>query len=87
MNNNSEKKIIELESKFSRLITRYNELKKTNKDLKNDLVDLEIESIIKNYQIKNKNLTADPNSNNEEIKKEIDNTIDTIDNLIEDLKN
>ena len=41
MRNNSDKKIIELESKFSRLITKFNELKKINKDLKNDLLDLQ----------------------------------------------
>ena len=36
MDNKSKKKIIELESKFSRLITKYNELKKENKDLKDE---------------------------------------------------
>lgn len=87
MDNKSEKKIIELESKFSRLITKYNELKKENKDLKDDLIDLEIESIINNYKFKNQKLSAEPDNNNNEIKKEIDDTIDTIDSLIENLKN
>tara|TARA_B100001559_G_scaffold238578_1_gene201583 strand:+ start:1541 stop:1804 length:264 start_codon:yes stop_codon:yes gene_type:complete len=87
MDNKSEKKIIELESKFSRLITKYNELKKENKDLKDDLIDLEIESIINNYKFKNQKLSAKPDNNNNEIKKEIDDTIDTIDILIENLKN
>tara|TARA_Y100000739_G_scaffold223621_1_gene226753 strand:+ start:154 stop:417 length:264 start_codon:yes stop_codon:yes gene_type:complete len=87
MHSNSEKKIIELESKFSRLITKYNELKKTNKELKDELIDLEIESIIKNYKFKNQKLTVGRDDNNNEIKREIDDTIKTIDNLIENFKN
>lgn len=87
MHSNSEKKIIELESKFSRLITKYNELKKTNKELKDELIDLEIESIIKNYKFKNQKLTVGADDNNNEIKREIDDTIKTIDNLIENFKN
>ncbi|MAK07178.1 MAG: hypothetical protein ACJZZ7_06275 [Cytophagales bacterium] len=87
MHSNSEKKIIELESKFSRLITKYNELKKTNKELKDELIDLEIESIIKNYKFKNQKLTVGTDDNNNEIKREIDDTIKTIDNLIENFKN
>jgi len=87
MHSNSEKKIIELESKFSRLITKYNELKKTNKELKDELIDLEIESIIKNYKFKNQKLTVGTDDNNNDIKREIDDTIKTIDNLIENFKN
>ena len=87
MHSNSEKKIIELESKFSRLITKYNELKKTNKELNDELIDLEIESIIKNYKFKNQKLTVGTDDNNNEIKREIDDTIKTIDNLIENFKN
>lgn len=87
MHSNSEKKIIELESKFSRLITKFNELKKTNKELKDELIDLEIESIIKNYKFKNQKLTVGTDDNNNEIKREIDDTIKTIDNLIENFKN
>lgn len=87
MHSNSEKKIIELESKFSRLIKKYNELKKTNKELKDELIDLEIESIIKNYKFKNQKLTVGKDDNNNEIKREIDDTIKTIDNLIENFKN
>ena len=87
MHSNSEKKIIELESKFSRLITKYNELKKTNKELKDELIDLEIEYIIKNYKFKNQKLTVGTDDNNNEIKREIDDTIKTIDNLIENFKN
>ena len=86
MRNNSDKKIIELESKFSRLITKFNELKKINKDLKNNLLDREIESIIKNYKFKNQKLTVNTDINNEKIKTKIDSTIDSIDNLIENLK-
>ena len=87
MHSNSEKKIIELESKFSRLITKYNELKKTNKELNDELIDLEIESIIKNYKFKNQKLTVGTDDNNNDIKREIDDTIKTIDNLIENFKN
>ena len=87
MHSNSEKKVIELESKFSRLIKKYNELKKTNKELKDELIDLEIESIIKNYKFKNQKLTVGKDDNNNEIKREIDDTIKTIDNLIENFKN
>ena len=87
MHSNLEKKIIELESKFSRLITKYNELKKTNKELKDELIDLEIESIIKNYKFKNQKLTVGTDDNNNAIKREIDDTIKTIDNLIEKCNN
>ena len=50
MSNNLSNKIIELESKFSILITKFNELKKLNKELKEKVTDLEIDGVIKDFK-------------------------------------
>ena len=47
MSENLNKKIIELESKFSILIKKYNELKSINNKLNEELTEKEIELIIK----------------------------------------
>ena len=77
MSNNLSNKIIELESKFSILITKFNELKKLNKELKEKVTDLEIDGVIKDFKLLN---------NLSDTRKEINDTIETIDSLIESLK-
>ena len=86
MSNNLINKIIELESKFTILINKFNELKKQNKELKEKLTYLEIEVVIKDFKLLNNISDLTPSQDSSEIKKEIDNTIETIDSLIESLK-
>ena len=47
------KKIIDLESKFSLLIKKYNNILLLNEELKKKIEDKDIELVIKNFQIKN----------------------------------
>lgn len=86
MSENLNKKIIELESKFSQLIKKFNDLKIKNKNLSNEITDKEIDMIIKKYQIKNQIVLSDSITENIPIKEEIDSTINEIDNLINNLK-
>ncbi len=86
MSENLNKKIIELESKFSQLIRKFNDLKIKNKNLSNEITDKEIDMIIKKYQIKNQIVLSDSITENIPIKEEIDSTINEIDNLINNLK-
>jgi hypothetical protein len=86
MSENLNKKIIELESKFSQLIKKFNDLKIKNKNLSNEITDKEIDIIIKKYQIKNQIVLSDSITENIPIKEEIDSTINEIDNLINNLK-
>ena len=86
MSNNLSNKIIELESKFSILITKFSELKKQNKELKEKVTDLEIDGVIKDFKLLNNLSDTTPSQDSSEIRKEIDDTIETIDSLIESLK-
>ena len=88
MSENLNKKIIELESKFSILIKKYNELKCINNKLNEELTGKEIELIIKNYQLKNTSkLSNDGSINHIELQNEIDSTINELDEIIKNLKN
>ena len=88
MSENLNKKIIELESKFSILIKKYNELKIINNKLNEELTGKEIELIIKNYQFKNTStLSNDGSINHIELQNEIDSTINELDEIIKNLKN
>ena len=88
MSENLNKKIIELESKFSILIKKYNELKIINNKLNEELTEKEIELIIKNYQLKNTSkLSNDGSINHIELQNEIDSTINELDEIIKNLKN
>ena len=88
MSENLNKKIIELESKFSILIKKYNELKSINNKLNEELTEKEIEIIIKNYQLKNTSkLSNDGSINHIELQNEIDSTINELDEIIKNLKN
>ena len=79
-------KIIELESKFSLLIKKYNNLKIENQDLNQEITEKEIDIIIKKYQIKNQSGITNSLTETKHIKEEIDSTINEIDNLIHNLK-
>ena len=88
MSENLNKKIIELESKFSILIKKYNELKIINNKLNEELTEKEIELIIKNYQLKNTSkLSNDGSISHIELQNEIDSTINELDEIIKNLKN
>ena len=88
MSENLNKKIIELESKFSILIKKYNELKSINNKLNEELTEKEIELIIKNYQLKNRSkLSNDGSISYIELQNEIDSTINELDEIIKNLKN
>jgi len=88
MSENLNKKIIELESKFSILIKKYNELKSINNKLNEELTEKEIELIIKNYQLKNTSkLSNDGSISHMELQNEIDSTINELDEIIKNLKN
>ena len=88
MSENLNKKIIELESKFSILIKKYNELKIINNKLNEELTGKEIELIIRNYQLKNSSkLSNDGSINHIELQNEIDSTINELDEIIKNLKN
>lgn len=88
MSENLNKKIIELESKFSILIKKYNELKSINNKLNEELTEKEIELIIKNYQLKNTSkLSNDESISHIELQNEIDSTINELDEIIKNLKN
>ena len=88
MSENLNKKIIELESKFSILIKKYNEIKSINNKLNEELTEKEIELIIKNYQLKNTSkLSNDGSISHIELQNEIDSTINELDEIIKNLKN
>ena len=86
MSESLNKKIIELESKFSLLIKKYNELKHKNQNLNQEITEKEIDIIIKKYQIKNQSGTPNSITETTHIKEEIDSTISEIDNLINNLR-
>ena len=81
------KKIIELENKFSILITKYKKLKAANENLKKEITDKEIDLIL--YKFNNSNnsnieiLSPDEKS---KLKDDIDSAIEELDILIINLK-
>ena len=81
------KKIIDLESKFSLLIKKHNNILLLNEELKKKVEDKDIELVIKNFQIKNSILSSDKNLKTPlEFESEIDDAINELDNLIKNLK-
>jgi hypothetical protein len=86
MSESLNQKIVELESKFSLLIKKYNNLKIENQDLNQEITEKEIDIIIKKYQIKNQSGITNSLTETTHIKEEIDSTINEIDNLIHNLK-
>ena len=81
------KKIIDLESKFSLLIKRYNSIVLLNEELKKKIEEKDIELVIKNFQIKNNISSSDINLKTPlEFENEIDDAINELDDLIKNLK-
>ena len=88
MSKNLINKITELENKFSILIKKYNTLKSTNNKLREELIDKEVEEVIKNYQlINNKSEEIFRSVSNRNLGNEIDTTINDLNNIIKSLKN
>ena len=81
------KKIIELENKFSILITKYKKLMAANENLKKEITDKEIDLIL--YKFNNSNnsnievLSPDEKS---KLRDDIDSAIEELDTLIINLK-
>ena len=81
------KKIIELENKFSILITKFKKLEAINDKLKKEITDKEIDLIL--YKFNNagdKNLGVLTSNEKTNLQKEIDSTIDELDILIKNIK-
>ena len=81
------KKIIDLESKFSLLIKKYNNIAGLNEELKKKIEEKDIELVIKNFQLKNNISSSDINLRTPlEFESEIEAAINELDNLIKNLK-
>ena len=81
------KKIIDLESKFSLLIKKYNNIAALNEELKKKIEEKDIELVIKNFQLKNNISSSDINLRIPlEFESEIEAAIYELDNLIKNLK-
>ena len=87
MSESLNKKIIELENKFSVLISKYKKLEAINENLKKEITDREIDLIL--YKFNNANnstleiLSSDEKS---KLKDDIDSTIEELDTIINNLK-
>ena len=81
------KKIIELESKFSLLISKFKKLKIINENLKKEITDREIDLILYKFNDSN-NPDFEVLSSDEKLKlkEEIDSTIEELDTIINNLK-
>ena len=81
------KKIIELESKFSILISKYKKLETINENLKKEITDREIDLILyKFYNANNSNLEILSSDEKSKLKDDIDSTIEELDTIINNLK-
>ena len=81
------KKIIELESKFSILISKYKKLEAINENLKKEITDREIDLILYKFNnANNSNLEILSSDEKSKLKKDIDSTIEELDTIINNLK-
>ena len=81
------KKIIELESKFSILISKYKKLEAINKNLKKEITDREIDLILYKFNnANNSNLEILSSDEKSKLKDDIDSTIEELDTIINNLK-
>ena len=81
------KKIIELESKFSILISKYKKLEAINENLKKEITDREIDLILYKFNnANNSNLEILSSDEKSKLKDDIDSTIEEIDTIINNLK-
>lgn len=81
------KKIIELESKFSILISKYKKLEAINENLKKEITDREIDLILYKFNnANNSNLEIFSSDEKSKLKDDIDSTIEELDTIINNLK-
>ena len=81
------KKIIELESKFSILILKYKKLEAINENLKKEITDREIDLILYKFNnANNSNLEILSSDEKSKLKEDIDSTIEELDTIINNLK-
>ena len=81
------KKIIELESKFSILISKYKKLEAINENLKKEITDREIDLILYKFNnANNSNLEILSSDEKSKLKDDIDSTIEELDSIINNLK-
>ncbi|MAR41162.1 MAG: hypothetical protein VXV77_04435 [Bacteroidota bacterium] len=81
------KKIIELESKFSILISKYKKLEAINENLKKEITDREIDLILYKFNnANNSNLEILSSDEKSKLKDDIDSTIEELDTIINNLK-
>ena len=81
------KKIIELESKFSILISKYKKLEAINENLKKEITDREIDLILYKFNnANNSNLEILSSDEKSKLKNDIDSTIEELDTIINNLK-
>ena len=81
------KKIIELESKFSILISKYKKLEAINENLKKEITDREIDLILYKFNnANNSNLEILSSDEKLKLKDDIDSTIEELDTIINNLK-
>ena len=81
------KKIIELESKFSILISKYKRLEAINENLNKEITDREIDLILYKFNnANNSNLEILSSDEKSKLKDDIDSTIEELDTIINNLK-
>ena len=81
------KKIIELESKFSILISKYKKLEAINENLKKEITDRDIDLILYKFNnANNSNLEILSSDEKSKLKDDIDSTIEELDTIINNLK-
>ena len=87
MSESLNKKIIELENKFSVLISKYKKLEAINKNLKKEITDREIDLILYKFNnANNSNLEILSSDEKSKLKDDIDSTIEELDTIINNLK-
>lgn len=87
MSESLNKKIIELENKFSVLISKYKKLEAINENLKKEITDREIDLILYKFNnANNSNLEILSSDEKSKLKDDIDSTIEELDTIINNLK-
>ena len=87
MSESLNKKIIELENKFSVLISKYKKLQAINENLKKEITDREIDLILYKFNnANNSNLEILSLDEKSKLKDDIDSTIEELDTIINNLK-
>ena len=85
MSESLNKKIIELENKFSVLISKYKKLETINENLKKEITDREIDLILYKFNnANNSNLEILSSDEKSKLKDDIDSTIEELDTIIDE---